>query len=51
MVALMEEKQWDLISGWKKRHDSFLFKNLPSRLFNWAARHVSASIYMTSIAA
>ena len=27
MVALMEEKQWDLISGWKKkRYDSFLFK-------------------------
>ena len=46
MVALMEEKQWDLISGWKKkRYDSFLFKNLPSRLFNWAARRVSG-IYL-----
>ena len=46
MVALMEEKQWDLISGWKKkRYDSFLFKNLPSRLFNWAARCVSG-IYL-----
>ncbi|HAS19173.1 MAG TPA: glycosyltransferase, partial [Flavobacteriaceae bacterium] len=32
----------DLISGWKKkRFDSVLFKNLPSKLFNWAARKVS----------
>ena len=33
---------YDLISGWKKkRYDSILFKNLPSKLFNWAARRVS----------
>ena len=42
MQALLEKNQWDLISGWKKkRYDSILFKNLPSRLFNWAARKVS----------
>ena len=33
---------YDLVSGWKKkRYDSILFKNLPSKLFNWAARRVS----------
>tara|TARA_S200000501_G_scaffold86541_1_gene79503 strand:+ start:1214 stop:2155 length:942 start_codon:yes stop_codon:yes gene_type:complete len=32
----------DLISGWKKvRYDSLIFKNLPSKLFNWAARKTS----------
>lgn len=46
MTALLEGNQWDLISGWKKkRYDSILFKNLPSRLFNWAARRVSG-IYL-----
>jgi len=33
---------YDLVSGWKKkRHDPFLSKNLPSKLFNWAARRIS----------
>ncbi len=32
----------DLVSGWKKkRYDSTLSKNLPSKLFNWAARKTS----------
>ncbi|WP_406683111.1 glycosyltransferase [Seonamhaeicola sp. MEBiC1930] len=32
----------DLVSGWKKkRYDSVLSKNLPSKLFNWAARKTS----------
>ena len=32
----------DILSGWKKkRYDSVLFKNLPSKLFNWAARRAS----------
>ena len=36
------EEGFDLISGWKKkRHDSVIKKNLPSRLFNWAARRTS----------
>ncbi len=34
--------KYDLVSGWKKkRYDSFLSKNLPSKLFNWAARRTS----------
>ena len=42
MIAQIKEKNLDLISGWKKkRYDSILFKNLPSKLFNWAARRVS----------
>ena len=33
---------YDLVSGWKKkRYDSILAKNLPSKLFNWAARKTS----------
>ena len=33
---------FDLVSGWKKkRYDSVMFKNLPSKLFNWAARKTS----------
>ena len=33
---------FDLVSGWKKkRYDSLLSKNLPSKLFNWAARKTS----------
>lgn len=33
---------YDLVSGWKKkRYDSVLSKNLPSKLFNWAARKTS----------
>ena len=42
MVTTLEKEGLDLISGWKKRrYDSLLFKNLPSKLFNWAARRVS----------
>lgn len=42
MINKMKEKDLDLISGWKKkRYDSILFKNLPSKLFNWAARRLS----------
>lgn len=33
---------FDLVSGWKKkRYDSVVAKNLPSKLFNWAARKTS----------
>ena len=33
---------YDLVSGWKKkRYDSYFSKNLPSKLFNWAARRTS----------
>lgn len=33
---------FDLVSGWKKkRYDAVMSKNLPSKLFNWAARKTS----------
>lgn len=33
---------YDMVSGWKKkRYDSVLAKNLPSKLFNWSARKTS----------
>lgn len=36
------QNHYDLVSGWKKkRYDSVLFKNIPSKLFNWAARKTS----------
>ncbi|WP_298894439.1 glycosyltransferase family 2 protein [uncultured Psychroserpens sp.] len=35
-------EKFDLVSGWKKkRYDSVIAKNLPSKLFNWAARRTS----------
>ena len=38
----INEENFDLISGWKKkRFDSLIFKNLPSKIFNWAARKTS----------
>ncbi|MEM5564449.1 glycosyltransferase family 2 protein [Psychroserpens sp. AS72] len=34
--------KFDLVSGWKKkRYDSVISKNMPSKLFNWAARRTS----------
>ena len=42
MVAMISEEGYQLVSGWKKiRYDSVLMKNLPSKLFNWAARKTS----------
>lgn len=42
MYKRMIEEHLDILSGWKKkRYDSLLFKNLPSKLFNWAARRTS----------
>jgi glycosyltransferase involved in cell wall biosynthesis len=36
------EEGWDLVSGWKKkRYDNKVTKNLPSKLFNAAARSMS----------
>lgn len=42
LYRLIKEDNFDLVSGWKKkRFDSVLFKNMPSKLFNWAARQTS----------
>ena len=42
LFNLIDKEGFDLISGWKKkRYDSIISKNLPSKLFNWAARKTS----------
>jgi len=42
LYHLIKNKNLDLVSGWKKkRYDNALSKNLPSKLFNFAARKTS----------
>lgn len=42
LYNMVVQQDYDLISGWKKkRYDSVLTKNIPSKLFNWAARKTS----------
>ncbi len=42
LFQMITEQNLDIISGWKKkRYDSIIFKNIPSKLFNWAARKAS----------
>ena len=42
LYRLVNEEKFDLVSGWKKvRHDSYFSKNIPSKVFNWAARVTS----------
>ena len=42
LYDMITNGNFDLVSGWKKkRYDSVMAKNLPSKLFNWAARKTS----------
>ncbi|WP_026978267.1 glycosyltransferase family 2 protein [Flavobacterium tegetincola] len=42
LYDMIVNQNFDLVSGWKKkRYDSVVSKNLPSKLFNWAARRTS----------
>ncbi len=42
LYQMITQEHYDLVSGWKKkRYDSVLSKNLPSKLFNWSARKTS----------
>ena len=42
LYRLIRNDNYDLVSGWKKkRYDSVMMKNIPSKLFNWAARKTS----------
>jgi len=39
MYKMLKEKNLDILSGWKKkRYDSKLAKNIPSKLYNWTTR-------------
>lgn len=42
LYSMITNEGFDLVSGWKKkRYDSVIGKNLPSKLFNFAARKTS----------
>jgi len=42
LYRMVMKEGFDLVSGWKKkRYDSLLSKNMPSKLFNYAARKTS----------
>lgn len=42
LYQMITKDGYDLVSGWKKkRYDAVISKNLPSKLFNWAARRTS----------
>ena len=42
MYDMIMNDNFDLVSGWKKkRFDSVIFKNIPSKIFNFAARSTS----------
>ena len=42
LFNLIKNNNHDIVSGWKKkRYDALIKKNLPSKLFNWAARRIS----------
>ena len=42
MIKMMKEEGYDLVSGWKKkRYDSKLTKNIPSKIYNATARKVT----------
>lgn len=42
LYRMIKEEGYDLVSGWKKkRYDSKLAKNIPSKFFNWTTRTMS----------
>jgi len=42
MYDMIVNDGWDIVSGWKQhRQDNKLTKNLPSKLYNWAARKIT----------
>jgi len=42
LYRMIDEEGYHLVSGWKKkRYDAVIAKNIPSKLFNWAARKTS----------
>ena len=42
MYRMITEDGWDIVSGWKQRRkDNVLTKNIPSRLYNAAARRIT----------
>jgi glycosyltransferase involved in cell wall biosynthesis len=41
LFKMVKEDDFDIVSGWKKkRYDSKLMKNIPSKFFNWTTRRL-----------
>ncbi len=41
LYKMIVEEDFDIVSGWKKkRYDSTLMKNIPSKFFNWTTRRL-----------
>jgi len=44
LFKMIREENLDIVSGWKKkRYDSTLAKNIPSKIFNWTSRRLFGS--------
>tara|TARA_B100000902_G_scaffold86670_1_gene90863 strand:- start:6451 stop:7410 length:960 start_codon:yes stop_codon:yes gene_type:complete len=41
LYSLIADKDYDLVSGWKKKRYDPISKTIPTKLFNWAARKAS----------
>ncbi|HEX5758170.1 MAG TPA: glycosyltransferase family 2 protein [Thermoanaerobaculia bacterium] len=41
LLAALDERDLDLVSGWKRRRHDPASKRLPSRLFNWVTRRLA----------
>ncbi|SMO86094.1 Glycosyltransferase involved in cell wall bisynthesis [Saccharicrinis carchari] len=41
LYRMVKEEGYDLVSGWKKKRHDPLGKTIPSKFFNWTARHIS----------
>lgn len=42
LYRMIKEERFDLVSGWKKkRFDSVIRKNIPSKLYNWTVRRMT----------
>ncbi len=41
MIRMIEEEDYDLISGWKKKRYDPISKTIPTKLYNWTARRLT----------
>ena len=45
LYKMITERDFDLVSGWKKKRHDPLSKTIPTKLYNWAARRITG-IYL-----
>ena len=41
MIRMIEEEDYDLVSGWKKKRYDPISKTVPTKLYNWTARRLT----------